>query len=138
MAKSPQASADKWAQRVGASTQAYKDGISGVQSSPMDKAADKLDKALQNYTEAVTSGRMGNALRGTPMSFWKSQAMNGAAKLAAGATKGAPKMLKHQQAFAPVYAAMTIAAANAPDDPVAKFAAANAVIMAAKGTGKGY
>jgi hypothetical protein len=136
--KSTQDIVQKWQQRMAGAGAAYTAGVNAVTESPMQKAAAALPKALANYTEAVTSGRMAAALNSVPIAFWKSQAAGGAGKLASGAAKGAPKMMKAIAALQPVWAAAKAAAQAAGDDPFARANAALAVMIAAKGAGKGY
>lgn len=102
----------KWARNLGGAAQSYKDGINGVTENPMQKAAQNADKALQGYTEAITSGRWAAKLNATPMEFWKSQSANGGAqRLVSGVAKGTPKMQAALTKFAPAYEAARQAAA---------------------------
>ena len=119
---------------------AFTAGVNAVTESPTAKAAQHLDKALANYQDAITSGRMANALNAVSLPAWKAAAVAGAGRLASGAAKGAPKMLKAVNALMPVWQEQAQAAASAPDDPVAKFSASLKVMQDAKAAGrtKGY
>lgn len=93
---------DKYASRLGASSQAYKDGVGNVTENPMAKAAANLEVAKQNYIAAIDSGRMAAGLNAVSLSDWKSAAQNvGAAKLAASATAAKAKYLKRMQVIYP-------------------------------------
>jgi hypothetical protein len=127
-----------WANGISKAGEKYKNGINGVTESPTAKAAQNLDKAAMNYMESVTSGRMAAALNSVSISSWKQSCITGASKLASSGAKGSPKMARAANVLIPAWAAMRQAADAAPDDPVAKFAAALAVIQATKGAGKGY
>lgn len=135
--KTAQQMADKWASRMAGAGQAYQDGIGGVTESPTAAAAAKLDKALANYTESITSGRMAAALNGVTLASWKAAAVAGASRLTSGAAKGKPKMLKAQQVLIPYQQQAAAAAKAAGDDPVARFTAAMNVMKSAKGAVKG-
>lgn len=136
--RTPQQIAQRWSTGIAGAGQAYKDGIQGVTENPMAKAAANLDKAAARYQDAVSSGRMAASLNAVPVAFWKTQCSNGASKLTSSGTKGAPKMEKFAKNATPIWQGMKAAAASAPDDPKAKFGAAIDVLMAAKGTLKGY
>lgn len=123
--------AAKWQQGMAQAGQAFATGTAGVTESPMAKAAAQAQKAAANYANSVNSGQWAAALNAVPLSFWKSQCAGAAAKLASGATKGLPKYTAAVQKLIPVYAAMRSAADAAPDNPVAKFSAANALMVAA-------
>lgn len=129
MAKSTQTIVSNWQKGMAGAGPAYQAGTQAVQESPMAKAATKLDKAAQNYMEAVSSGRMAAALLSVPLSTWKAQCAAGASKLTSGAAKGLNKYQAGIQALQPVYAAMRDAADSAPDDPIAKSNAALQVML---------
>lgn len=130
--------AAKWSAGIAKAGPAYQAGINAVTESPTAKAAQSLDKAAANFQEAVSSGRMAAALNAVSVSSWKASCATGASKLASSGAKGSPKMVKAAAVLIPAWQQMRAAADAAPDDPVAKFAAALAVIQATKGAGKGY
>jgi hypothetical protein len=135
---SPQEYAAAWAAGIAKAGPKYQKNTQAVTESPMQKAAMKLDKAAANYQAAVSSGRMAAALNAVPLGDWKAACAIGASKLASSGAKGSPKMVRAAAVLIPAWAQAKAAAAAAPDDPVAKFAAALAVMQATKGAGKGY
>lgn len=128
----------KWARNLGAAGQSYKDGINAVTENPMALAAAKADVALQNYSEAITSGRWAQKLQAVPMEFWKSQSANGGAqRLVSGVAKGTPKMQAALQKFAPAYEQAKMAAraigGSGKAAAMAKVAAAYDILKQAAG-----
>lgn len=112
----------------------YTTGINNCQVNPMQLAASQADKAVANYSAA--KDRMVSNLTSTPVSFWKSQAVAGAAKWAAGATKGLPKYTAAiQKLVTNVYPGMKAASAAAGGGP-AGAAAAIQFAMTAKANGQ--
>ncbi len=136
MAKTVQQIVNNWQRGMAGAGQAYAAGTGAVQSSPMAAAAAQAQKALQNYSAAISSGQWANSLNATSISYWKSQCAGAAAKLASGATKGTPKYTKAINDLIPVYAQMKQASMSAGDDPVAKASAALRVLLASGKKGK--
>lgn len=136
MAKSVQQIVSNWQKGMAGAGQAYSQGTSAVQQSPMAAAAAQAQKAQINYNAAISSGQWAAKLNATPISYWKSQCAGAAAKLASGATKGTPKYTQAITALQPVYAMMKQASDAAGNDPIAKAGAALAVLMAAGKKGK--
>jgi len=101
--KDPTLSAQKWASNLTRSADAIRAGVNSVTEAPTAKAARSLDKALQNYQDAITSGRMGRALTAVTLQDWQ-QAMltTGLARIQSGAQKGQGKYAQFAQAFYPV------------------------------------
>jgi hypothetical protein len=122
-----------WAAGIAKAGPAYTAGINGVTESPTAKAAQNLDKAGANYMEAISSGRTAAALNAVSLGSWKASCATGASKLASSGAKGTPKMVAAAATLIPAWQQMRAAADAAPDDPVAKFSAALAVIQAVKG-----
>lgn len=123
--------AANWQKGMAGAGAAFSAGTGAVTSSPMAAAAAASTKAVANYSASLTSGQWAAALNNVPLAFWKSQCAGAAARLASGATKGLPKYQAAIGKLIPVYAAMRQAADAAGSDPVAKFAAANALMVAA-------
>lgn len=136
MAKSAQEAGANFVKGMGAAGSRYTQGTGGVTASPMAAAAAKADKALQNYTAAISSGQWAASLNATPISYWKSQCAANAGKLAQGAQKGLAKYVAAIQALQPTYAAMKQASMAAGDDPGSKAAAAINVLVAAGKKGR--
>jgi hypothetical protein len=99
----PQEGAAKWAKRTKNATQEVKDGVNRVSESPMAKAAQALDKALQNYMRAIESGKMEAGLNRVTLQQWKDAMVNiGIGRIAAGVdNKGTGKMQQFAQEFYP-------------------------------------
>lgn len=101
----------KWARNTGGARQSYIDGINSTSENPMALAAAQADKALANYTEAISSGRWASKLNSTPVEFWRKQATTvGATNLTSGVAKGTPKMQAALTKFAPAYEQARMAA----------------------------
>ena len=80
---------------AGASTR-YIEGINSMTESPTVKAAQNLDKAQRNFTEAITSGRMAAALQRVTLEQIKQAAIKkGAPRLATVAVEARAKMQAH-------------------------------------------
>lgn len=99
----PSQIAAKWARNTAGSTESVKAGVMAVTQSPMEKAAQNLDKAAMNYQAAVSSGRMGKALRAVSLADWQ-QAMieKGVQRIASGTQRAVPKMEAFMAAWMPV------------------------------------
>jgi len=67
----PQEATLKQATRLKAALPDITKGVLRVTESPMDKAAGKVDKYLQNVTAAANSGKWQKNLRNVPLSEWK-------------------------------------------------------------------
>lgn len=93
MADSANAVAQRWAQRMAQSTDAYKRGIQSVQVSPTELAAQNADGYLAGVQEAVNSGKFQAALRRVSNAAWQQAAIvKGAPRLATGASAAQPKV----------------------------------------------
>lgn len=136
MVKSPQEAGQNFVKGMSGAAQKYAQGTGAVTSSPMAAAAAQAQKALQNYTAAISSGQWAAQLNATPISYWKSQCAAAGSKLASGAQKGLTKYVAAITALQPTYAAMKQASVAAGDDPGAKAAAAINVLVAAGKKGR--
>jgi len=67
----PQEATLKQATRLKAALPDITRGVQRVTDSPMDKAALKVDKYLQNVTAAATSGKWQTGLRNVSLAEWK-------------------------------------------------------------------
>lgn len=143
MAKTAAQMAQSWQTAMAAPSTAsnYKAGIAGTTVNPMAMAATPAAQALyaQRTAEAVSSGKMANALNATSVQTWKDNSMNvGAQRFTSGAQKASNKVQAHFQKWAPIYAQASAAAAAIPKDgtmatALAKVQAALQVTMAAAG-----
>lgn len=87
----PTQAAQNWASRLGASTQAYTDGVNGVQVAPGQLAAAAGDRWLANTTASLPRFKANSAK--VTREAWQSAAITkGAPRLASGATAAQPKM----------------------------------------------
>ena len=93
MATTPASAAAKWSSRLQGSTSEIRAGVEAVTESPMDKAADAVDKYAEGVRRAVEIGKFVNRLRATPLSVWKSNTLEkGINRIAAGAQAAEGKM----------------------------------------------
>lgn len=63
--------AERWGSALKNSTEKIVAGVNRVTESPTAKAADNLNKALTNYTKAITSGKTARKLRAVTLEAWK-------------------------------------------------------------------
>lgn len=101
----PNVVAQKWAQRLGGATEQIKQGVNAVTTSPMEKAALRVDAYRDGVAKAANSGKWTRGLRRRTLEDWK-QAMiqKGAMRIADGANKAIPKMQQFLTAFLPYVA----------------------------------
>lgn len=92
MAKgTPDQVAARWAQRLGASTQAIKDGVMSVQVAPGQAAA--RQKAVWAQRVAESQDKWASRVASVPLSDWQTAtAEKGAARVGPGATAAVPKV----------------------------------------------
>ena len=135
MAKTAAQIAQAWQQGMAGKTGNYTAGIQNCNVNPMALAAAQVDTAVANYANAAQ--RMAANLNATPVAFWKSQAAAGAAKWAAGASKGLPKYTaKMAKLVANVYPGMKAASMAAGGKGGAAAAAAIDYLIQAKQNGQ--
>lgn len=102
MAKSASQVAQKWASRLGAATQAVKDGVQSVTVSPTSKAASQASAYLNGVQEAVSSGKWQRGLNRVSLADWQNAMLNkGVNRIATGATAAIPKMEQFQSQWLP-------------------------------------
>lgn len=76
---------EKWSRRMKGAVTDIQNGIDSVTESPMEKAAKKKDKMIQNLTAAVTSGRWEKGLLSVTLADWKQKTKDKvAARLSSG------------------------------------------------------
>lgn len=75
---------DRQIQGVAQRADKIRDGISAVTVSPGVKAADQMDKLVQNFLASVSDGSMEAALRGVDLEQWKQDALAGVSKIGPG------------------------------------------------------
>ncbi len=85
--------ADKQIKNLSASTEFITMGVNAVTESPMEKAAQNLDKAAKNYTEAITSGKTGDRLRAVTLGMWKEKTLAKVDRVASGAGEARGKIV---------------------------------------------
>ena len=114
--QTPSQISEKWQRRTVAAVPDMVAGINAVTESPTSKAADKLDKALANYTDAVQSGRMGRRLRSVSLETWKATtAAKSQARVATGVQAAGQKMTEFVTEFQPHYQAVQAQVNSMPD-----------------------
>lgn len=102
MAKDPNVVARRWAQRTGAATEAYTEGVRNPRRNPMEAAAAAKDKYLARVQEAAASGRYEAGLRRVSQAEWsEAAATKGAQRLGSGAAAAEGKMAGFMQEFLP-------------------------------------
>lgn len=94
----PSQISDKWNRRMKNSISDIQTGIDSVSESPMEKAAEKSEKMLQNLTNAVQSGKWANSLRKVSLAEWKQKAKEKVAqRLASGVDNAMSKRREFDQ-----------------------------------------
>jgi hypothetical protein len=113
----PDQIASKWGRNTKGAVQSYKDGVMAVSSSPMEAAAAQADKAVQNFSAAITSGRWANNLRKVKLGDWQNAAVNkGADRIPAGVTQAMPKVIAFNQVWQPLMQQAKRELANMPNN----------------------
>lgn len=106
----PDVAAQQWANRLGASTQAYTDGVNGVVMAPGQLAAAAKPLWLTN-TAAAGDKFARNSAAVTKEAWQQAAITKGAPRLASGAQAAQPKM---QAAFAKLFPAIKNAVSGLP------------------------
>lgn len=87
----PNAAAQKWAQRMGQAVTAYKAGVEGVTTSPGQLAARAATLWATNV--AAAKSKFARNVAAVTLATWQKDAVTkGASRLASGATNAEPKM----------------------------------------------
>lgn len=106
----PGAAAQAWSSRLGGATQAYIDGVNGVNIAPGQLAANAKQLWATNTAAAVDRFAK-NSLAVTKESWAQSAVNKGAPRLASGASQALPKM---EAAFARLFPVIKSAVASLP------------------------
>lgn len=127
--ESPQDVAQRWAQNLGRATAKIQAKVNAVKVAPTAVAAQRLDKYLAKTQEAVTSGRMAQALNGSSLQYWQQQMLGkGMQRLSGGATAAVPKMTQFLTGWLPEMESLKARIASMPkntiEDSVARAAEA--------------
>lgn len=75
---------DRQIQGVAQKADKIREGINAVTVSPGVKAAEQIDKLVQNFMAAVSDGTLETALRGVDLEEWKTSALAGVARIGPG------------------------------------------------------
>lgn len=133
----PTAAAQSWANRLGAATQAYTDGVNGVTVAPGQLAAAAGDRWLANTTASLNRFKANSAA--VQLGPWQNAAISkGAPRLASGAQAAQPKM---EMVFTKLFPAIRNAVQSLPargtiDQNIERSAQFARKMNAAKGTFK--
>ena len=103
----PNKKATKWQNAVAGASQNYTDGVSAVTTAPSQMAIAHQQDMLTRFQQAINSGAWAQAMGAVTLQAWQNAAKTiGAPRLADGARKGYPKVLRYLTAAAPKYAAL--------------------------------
>lgn len=75
---------DRQIQGVAQRADKIREGIAAVTVSPGVKAAEQMDKLVQNFLASVSDGSMEAALRGVDLEQWKQNALAGVSRIGPG------------------------------------------------------
>ncbi len=90
--KTPDQISEKWGRNLKNAIPDIVNGVQAVTESPMEAAAAKADKMLQNLTTAVQNGTWANRLRGVSLAEWKKKtAEKVQQRMSGGVDAGMPK-----------------------------------------------
>lgn len=128
--------AGKWQSAVQGAGQAWLNGVQATDVSPAQAAIAQQAKLVTNWNNAVTSGRWAASLGAWTIDRWKAQTASvGAAKYAAGATKGVTKLSAYFAAASSTYAqARALRQSNL--DPNGRIQANQQLMLSLKGITK--
>jgi hypothetical protein len=100
--KNPQAVAQKWATNLGQSTEAIKQGVMAVQTSPTALAAQNEAGYLAGVQKAVSSGKWARNLQATTLQQWQGAMVNkGLSRISTGANDAKGKVQAFQSQLLP-------------------------------------
>lgn len=139
MAFNPQTAAANYEAGMGSAKakQKYIDGVRSVSENPLALAAAQKDKAVNNYTDALQSGKWASNLLAYGFDAWKNvTATNGGNNLQAGAKRGKDKYTRQITKMAPLYQQAQDALRTMPrnnlDDAMARVRKNAEIMMMAK------
>ncbi len=102
MAYDPQAVAQKWANRLGASTADIQKGVQSVQVAPTTQAANRQQAYVDGVTRAANSGKWARGLNRVTLQQWQAaMVQKGLPRVGPGAQAAIPKMVSFGQQFGP-------------------------------------
>lgn len=107
MAKSVQATVDRWKNSAGAAQTAWQEGVQGTTVDVMGRAIAAAPAAVQGFTEAITSGRWARAITASGgTANWKSKATAKAANYSTGIAAGSDKFQASMSKLLPALESM--------------------------------
>ena len=113
---SPSAIAEKHARRTIGASQDLIAGVNSVTVSPTEQAAKKQDKLIQNWTDAVQSGKWARGLRAVSLDDWKKAMIEkGAPRVAAGIANSRAKIEAFFAELLPYQADLSAKISQMPD-----------------------
>ena len=90
--KNPDQIAEKWARRLAGATEDIRQGVEGVSEAPSQKAIQKKDKMIKEWTEAINSGKWERSLSKVGLDDWKQAFLEkGLSRIPSGAEASKPK-----------------------------------------------
>jgi len=108
--------AEKWARKLGQSTEDIRRGVTRVTENPADKAIAKEDKLVANFNAAVQEGKWRRGLQRVTLADWqKSMIEKGIPRVASGAQAAQPKMQKFMEELLPFVESAKAEIENMPD-----------------------
>lgn len=115
---------EKQARRLKASLQDMRAGINRVTVAPTMKAAQKLQKARENYIKAVDSGKMKRRLESVSLEEWKRKILDvGVDRVSAGIDAAKDKTIAFASELLPYQDALKAKVAAMPDGNIEDSAA---------------
>src|SRR5262245_8881333 len=100
MIPDPAAGAQKWANRLGAATDAVQKGVQAVQTSPTATAAQHQDAYVAGVQRAAQTGKWARGLNRVNLQQWQQATLQkGIPRIASGAQAAVPKMTAFNQQF---------------------------------------
>ena len=91
--KSPVQVTEKLIRNLQAATESIRSGVQSVTTSPTEQAAEQADLMLLKITEAVNSGKWGDALRKISLNEWKNSMLEkGLPRISSGIAAAKPKI----------------------------------------------
>jgi len=113
---SPQAVAEKHARRTTAAVQDMIEGVKNVTVAPTMQAAQKQDKLVARWNEAIQSGKWKRGLEAVSLESWKSSMIDkGAQRVAAGINGAKDKMIAFYSELLPFQADLSAKISQMPD-----------------------
>lgn len=118
---SAQQLAQKWARNLGASTEAIKNGVAAVTTSPTAKAANRADAYVMGVQKAVADGKWQAGLRRVTLEDWKNSMLTkGVNRIGQGALAAQSKMESFLADFLPHVQSGVTALASMPRGDLAQ------------------